>query len=335
MIFHWVANSIFVFMLLALLCDFLLRTFKVTNRRLRYFCRSLPLLKLPFDIFIFGVYGDSLFTNFNPLSCELQVQSLLKDFLPLHFYTELSSIERLIVPVYFAERIPPFLLQAFVTLVTLVTVGILGMKCVQFIHSLKTLRGILQTAKPCLRELTNVPLRARLRQLNAVILVSDEVSVPFAANRRHLLLPASLVNDLSQEEYEAVIAHEAEHLCWKDPSFKLLHMSLCSFFWWVPTSWWMKKLEEEQEEACDQGLYAFGIDPLSLAGALMKAVNYQKACKSRTASGAVCHLGGSKHLMKRLDTLLRKGPLLENRIPLSSIAGAFLCVIAFLSLWMC
>ena len=186
-----------------------------------------------------------------------------------------------------------------------------------------------------LAEVDSLPLQKRLDQSRIAILISGEIAIPVAANRRTILLPENLMNELSQEEYEAVIAHEAEHLKWKDPIVKMIFLSICSIFWWMPTTRWMKKIEDDQEEACDMGLHAYGLDTYPLATALLKAVNHQRVSRNGTAAAAICHLDASKNTIKRLQDILRKGRAQENGVSLRSVAGVVICSLAFLSFWMC
>ncbi|MBA3816023.1 MAG: M48 family metalloprotease [Parachlamydiaceae bacterium] len=62
----------------------------------------------------------------------------------------------------------------------------------------------------------------------------------FATFGNRIVFPEALVNALSQQEFEAIITHEWQHLRWKDPHTKIIGSLIAHFFWWLPTLWWMK-----------------------------------------------------------------------------------------------
>ena len=123
-----------------------------------------------------------------------------------------------------------------------------------------TIRKIFNSSSSCTKSIINKRLQQDLTLSKTVILTSTELEIPMAAYRHYILVPKNLAEDLSQDEFEAVIAHEFEHLRWRDPLLKIFCSSICTLCWWIPTIWWLKKLEVDQEEASDSGLCKYGID---------------------------------------------------------------------------
>lgn len=58
MILQVLLNSFLVFFILAFIVEACLFLFRIKNARVRYVCRLVPILKLPFDLLVFAVYGE-------------------------------------------------------------------------------------------------------------------------------------------------------------------------------------------------------------------------------------------------------------------------------------
>ena len=334
MILHLMINSLIVFIGLAFFVELLLYVFKIKNSRICYICRTLPFLKIPFDALILGFYGDSLFINLNPLSCEIYVHELLS-----HFFSnslQISSAHmHLIIPQYIALQISSFWLNLLTMLVSMMALGGFFLKLRKLVSSRKYLRKIVRDATPYHASIVNPSLRKQLKSSHVRILVSQEIQIPFAANPSYILLPQKMLRKLSNEESEAVIAHELQHLRWKDPLFKFIYSLICSVCWWIPTEWWLNRLIADQELASDAGIDNYDIDSYALASAVTKILHNAKDAQLDTT--AICLLGSSKNAhMSRLKYLLDTSAFsLSSHYDVKSIMGAIFGFLAFLSLWMC
>lgn len=333
MIFHLTLNSFIVFIFLALLIECSFFVFGIKSSRIRALCRSLAVIKLPFDFLIFSLYGESVFVNFNPFSCEMYVQGLLMNLFPAQIQIKLHGMEHLIVPEYIIAQLPATWLSIFIIGITTITVGITARKFIQYLNFLKSLNKILHSSPHCTRLISNKYLQGKLLKLDVLILTSSLVHTPLAASQRYIIFPENLVNEFSQEEYEAVIAHEVEHLRWKDPLFKLFCITICTLFWWIPTAWWLKRLEADQEEASDAALRRYGLDTYPLATALMKVMNSARSLRSQIA--AICYLDTSRSThIRRLEKMLSSEEG-EDFYNLNAVFGIFTCFLIFMSFWMC
>lgn len=334
MILHLILNSLIIFVWMAIAIEFFLYSLKVTNSRIRYICRALPFLKLPFDLLIFMFYGDSLFINLNPLSCEINTYELLSKLFPQ--MTQISSLnEHVIIPQYIATQISTFWLDCLTITVILIAIGGTVCKFYKLLLSRKYLKNIIDSSTLFKKIILNKTLQEHLQGCKAEILISADIEIPFAANARYILLPQNMMKELSHEELEAVIAHELQHLRWKDPLCKLVCSIVCSLCWWIPTEWWLKRLIAEQEQASDAGIYHYGIDNYALATAVTKIL--YKAKNPEFDTTAICLLGSSKstHLSRLKHILNGDAGTLNKSYVFKGVVAIILCLFTFISLWMC
>lgn len=332
MIFHLVLNSLFVFCVLIALIECTLLFLNVRSPRIRYMCRLLPLLKLPFDIILFETYGESLFVNFNPFSCEIYLHQFITNLFPTYFDPSVGIGHHVIIPEYISSLIPSFWFTLLISGIAVFSIVAMGRKFLLFIYFRKYLKNILNNSQLCERPILNPQLKKQLNRLKAVILTSPLVQIPFAANLRYILVPSDLSNELSQEEFEAVIVHEFEHLRWKDPILKMFSGLICALFWWLPSSWWLKRMEEEQEQACDAEVYKYGIDGHVLAAVMIKVIKRAQYLKCQYST--ICPFDSPKtNHRKRLESLLNFG---SERISYTKcFAGLILCSLICFCFWMC
>jgi beta-lactamase regulating signal transducer with metallopeptidase domain len=335
MLFHYALNSLLVFILLVGIIELFLFLFRVHNPRVRYICRLLPILKLPFDYIVFETYGESLFVNFNPFSCELQLQQFLMNLVPGWIDPQTEYAAHVILPQYLSRYIPSFwmsMLSAFIIITSLV---VLARKVYLFVQSRNYFRDVLKTASSCTRPIFNPELNVRLKESRVHLLTSPEVGIPFAAYLHYILLPTDLVEELSQDEFEAIVVHELEHLRWKDPVLKMLTGVVCAIFWWLPSREWLKQLEEEQEEACDLEICKYGIDTHALASAMVKVIKNAKYVECHYS--AICPFGTPKtHHLHRLEKILYSARSSSRHLlNLRSLFGFVMCIFAFICFWAC
>lgn len=334
MLFHLFLNSLLVFCILSLFIDCILRIFDLKNSRICVLCRSLPFLKIPLDILVYGFYGDSLFLNFNPFSCEVYLEHFINKWLPSQFSAELSPSEHLIIPQYIAMQIPSAWLQLFLICTVAISLSTMSYKVAQYLISRKQLKTMIDAAIRCAREITNEKLRNCFEKNSAQLLTTSEISIPFATHHNMILFPEHLIKELTQEEFEAVVAHELEHLRWKDPLLKTFCEALCAFFWWIPTRWCLQNLEADQERASDSSIELYGIETCALAQAIVKAIQKAKFAKQELPS--VCHFASSRSShIGRMEELLKTTQNLQNRYSGRTILGVVFCVMTFFSFWMC
>lgn len=238
-----------------------------------------------------------------------------------------------IVPTqYLAGKIPTWITLGLSAL----CLGIIGRKIYLLVVSNLYLRNILASSTPCPRAITNDPLKDKLTALRVSLSISPDSVVPFAAHRSTIIFPQSLYTHYSQEEFEAIVAHELEHLRWNDPLLKMVNRITFALFWWVPSEWWIRRLEADQERASDLAIHRYGIEPHNLASAFIKTAKQAKGMKLQMTAALCPFAGRNSNYAIRIENILSSGSTVRSPfIPLKFTLGIGLCLLSFLSLWIC
>lgn len=326
---HFFLSSLLVFTITAGLMEFGLWFFRVKNSRLKSICRLLPILKLPLDLLLYKFSAWNIFMNFNPFSCQFYIEKMLVELMPSAWTEGVATRTSSPLASFIAHYIPSGILQLVVGGVAAISIGLLLKKLFQCLLVLKELRNMRMKAVPSKKSIENPLLRQELVKNKVQILVSDVASMPMATGSHFIIVPSTLEQMLSQEEFESVIGHELAHLRWKDPLFKILSLVITSTFWWIPTKWWVSRLHNDQEEASDAEISAnYGLDKWALASAIIKIIK-----RPYETEEVVCHLASPKSsLVKRFQTLLSERPLTDN---ISSGLGALVSALALIAFWIC
>jgi uncharacterized protein (TIGR03435 family) len=140
-----------------------------------------------------------------------------------------------------------------------------------------------------------------------------------------LLWPASIGERLSDDQVEAIIAHEIAHVRRRDNLAAAVHMVVQAIFWFHPLVWWLgARLVDERERACDQEVIRLGSEPGVYAEGILRTVQFY------VESPLVCVAGVTGSDLKR-----RIEEIMHNRagIDLSSwrkllLAGAAVAAVA-------
>lgn len=323
-------SSLVVFFAIALLIEFCFFFFGIKNARIRSFLRLLPILKLPFDVILHSISHRTPFMNLNPFSCESYYQKFIFRLMPLNMGGE----ESLHLSHWIDMQIPSAWLKLFMILFFAMTLGMMVFKIFKIVYSNEYAAAILQNAVPCRRKITNTLLQHALAKTNARILISKEIDSPLAMQGRYILFPKMLMNQLSQDEYEAVVAHELEHLRWRDHLIKIVAAAICTIFWWVPTAWWRKKMDNELEQAADSSLIFYSLNSHSLATAVLKVI--RKSREAYCEPLAYCRFITHKSTaVARIQSILSETSNQQVVFQTHCIIGTVICSFTLISFWVC
>ncbi len=98
-------------------------------------------------------------------------------------------------------------------------------------------------------------LEGKLRiQKKVSYLTSIRIQTPMVIGwlKPVVLLPRQILNNLSETEIYAVLAHELAHIRREDFIVNLMQTFLCNIFFFHPGIWWMSnRIDDEREHCCD------------------------------------------------------------------------------------
>jgi bla regulator protein blaR1 len=118
-----------------------------------------------------------------------------------------------------------------------------------------------------------------------------------------VLLPVGLLNQLSMEEAEAVLAHELAHIRRWDYLVNLLQSFLETLYYFNPAAWYISTtVRNERENCCDDLAVAWCGSPLAYAYALVRIQEREP----QTPLFALSMAGNGKPLLKRVKRILNQ-----------------------------
>ncbi len=308
-------SSLLAFLGAALTVEVVMRIFRVRRYRVRSMLRLIPFFVLVVDL-LFDQYSIAYWIN--PLSCASCIQ---KFFLEM-FFPELRALliqnkTSLITHLGLKYQHSFFAaLFGFFGVVSLVSVA---SKLTRAFALMYVLRGAQKRSLLSERQVESTKLKQTLQKNRMRIYESDETQTPLTIYPNTIIVPRKATDTLSQREYEAVIAHECEHIKYRDPLTRLLYHFIAAFFWWVPTRFWIKKVEQEQELACDQSVLKYGISGDSIASALLKVARLVKVHQT-----ICCFTSSGSSTVLRIQDALGLEAKHQNSIRWIAFSGVFL-----------
>ena len=127
-----------------------------------------------------------------------------------------------------------------------------------------------------------------------------------------VLIPARVLTGLTQDQIEALMAHELAHVMRHDFIVNLLQAALEALLFYHPAVWWVSKgIRAEREYCCDDVAVRVTTDRVSYARALTTLESW----RGRELQVGMSTLGGS--LMQRIQRLLGHQAGAPARRPLS------------------
>ena len=122
--------------------------------------------------------------------------------------------------------------------------------------------------------------------------------------RPAIVWPAGLSDRLTDDELEAVLAHEIAHVKRHDNLLAWLQIAAETVFWFYPLIWWLgTRIVNERERACDEEVVHMGTDKERYASSILKVCNF---CL-REPAAFVAAAGGS-NLAQRIERILTGSP---------------------------
>lgn len=289
-ILNIVLNSLLSFFTVFILVEAIIFLFRIPQGRVAAILRMIPIFKLPFDLFLYDFSRWSYANGINPLNCEegTRMISVMIGwinkmhegfFLPINSGIQFTVHENLTFTLadILAYSLNPECLTLLTLLLAAISVTLVVAKLSKYYQSIKSLNSLAKTAQEIGRSTGNASLATCLKKYKLQILTSSSLAgSPFVVGLTNyrVYVPGQLLQTLSRREYDAILAHELEHIKHKDSLVRLCLDLISSIFWWVPTKWLHKRIEEGQEVGCDFKCQKYGIQPQHLASAICKSVYY-------------------------------------------------------------
>jgi uncharacterized protein (TIGR03435 family) len=157
--------------------------------------------------------------------------------------------------------------------------------------------GLWRRLRAALHAATPLPLNLPIRVMSSP--GSQEPGV-FGILRPVLLLPEGIIDRLSPEQLQSILAHELCHVRRRDNLTGAVHMLVESIFWFHPLVWWIgARLVEERESACDEEVVRLGSEPHTYAEGILSV------CKLYARSPLACASGVTgADLKKRIEAIV-------------------------------
>lgn len=172
-------------------------------------------------------------------------------------------------------------------------------------------------------ERLGMPLRAEIR-------VASTGTVPFvwsSLGRTSVVLPATVIGEMSDQEALLVLTHELAHVRRRDHLVRWLDWAVVAWLWWNPLAWIARRgIRASEELACDAlVLRTRGAVPRDYGRCLLTVAESISATASRAPAQA-CTMGDGGSLEERIRLImsdtLRTKPSATLRTLTVAAAGA-------------
>lgn len=327
-------NSFLMFITVVALIESIIFLFKIPAGRFSSLLRMVPILKLPFDLFSYDFSRWSYLKGINPLTAQEGTRTLSavigwpNDISQIFFVPITAGIQLFVDNMTFTVAdvlsyfFDPIALSISCTIIVFISCCIFTKKIfeyLRFAHNMK------ETKRKVNKKIRNVFIDGFLRKNKAQVISSTLSSSPFVYGilSPQIYIPETLCKSLSKKEYEAVLAHENEHIRYNDNLIRLVLLLICSIFWWIPTKWLRKRIEEGQEIGCDSNCKSYGINPTTLATAIYKSAK----CSLKEPKSEFTHALANHVIHKRVDLLLKRNHAKNGKV--RSLIYCFTAMIAF------
>jgi uncharacterized protein (TIGR03435 family) len=137
-----------------------------------------------------------------------------------------------------------------------------------------------------------------------------------------LLWPRSMSRLLSDQQIEAIFAHELAHIRRRDNLTAAVHQIVQALFWFHPLVWWIgARMLDERERACDQEVIHLGSRPDVYAESILRTCQFFLASPVASVAGVT-----GSDLKRRIEDIMhnRRGIALSSwrKLLLAATAAA-------------
>lgn len=309
--FNILINSVLAFVTATFFIKLLFFVLRIKQPRLRALFLTVPLFKVILDPFLYDFSNWALRFAINPIEAEVGSRMItamvsLMEFIPIAAIQFLVNESRTFtIADVTALSLSPFVVKSTVVVAASVSLILLCRWLNKFKKSTEEFVELLRGSKELKLPILNPLLFRAIKKRGITILASKDIEVPCAGGllEKYIIFPDLFMGHLSQEEFEAIVAHELDHLRWYDCSVRIVGELICTLFWWLPSKRWKLQLEQAQEHACDSNSAKFNIAPLNLASAIFKVSSW---IKKGDLQLPVTHFVSPCFALKRVQAILRE-----------------------------
>ena len=164
------------------------------------------------------------------------------------------------------------------------------------------------------------------------LMTCDRIATPLIVGvlKPVILLPTSLLTELSPSQVENILLHELAHLRRYDNLANLFQRVVETLLFFHPAVWYVSsRVSDERENCCDDLVISIGAEPSGYAETLLRVVELGQH-RARLAAGASLAVDGNRKT--QLRTRVSRVMGVEDRAPFRSSRFAAVAVLAFLGL---
>ncbi|MDZ7764722.1 MAG: M56 family metallopeptidase [Melioribacteraceae bacterium] len=141
-----------------------------------------------------------------------------------------------------------------------------------------------------------------------------------------ILFPVGLLNGMSYQQVEAIIAHELAHIKQADYLVNLMQSIVEVIFFYHPAVWWISSIiREERENICDDLALEVSDQPTDL----MKALVYISQFNSTQPNLAMSSIGNKNTLKRRVNRMMGENKYNSIKSKVYSASLLLLMIISF------
>jgi beta-lactamase regulating signal transducer with metallopeptidase domain len=268
--FNVIFNSALSFFTTLILVELILHLFRIKNPRGKAVAYTLPFCKICVDLFLYHFSNWALLDGVNPLLAQEGTRNLsivINPFTQIQF--SLLDGKTFTLADILALSMSSLLLKTLVCIAILGTLVALSHRLIHLFQAKGRIKLVLSDASFIDLPNINPSLAFLMKEKGIKCALSSEACAPCII-KNTIVFPKSFMDELSQQEIEAIISHEIAHFHWKDSGLRVSYSLIASIFWWIPTNWLQKRIQELQEQAADLMIHKFGISKFALAEAVLK-----------------------------------------------------------------
>ena len=164
-----------------------------------------------------------------------------------------------------------------------------------------------------------------------VVAYCERVAVPTVIGivRPMVLMPVSIMNGLSVDEFSAIVSHEFSHIRRYDPWMNLLQRLIESFLFFHPVVWlFSHRLSVERELCCDELVVAAGHSPVNYAGALLRMAELCVRSQQIQPTALAATGADGDEFERRIQRLLNMTERTHMRLTRTGIVAALVLIVA-------